>query len=251
LPPRGQPLPPRTATTRKPLGNHLDEPGTRPALRPVLEAIAAREATAAANAQPPVLGRDDFLKLLIAQLENQDPLQPAEDTEFVAQLATFSSLEQLITANDNLESLALGQANLVNSQALSLIGKHALVEAGDQMRIVNGQPEELVYVMPRQAQSATLTVYSEDGVPVRVFELETSPGGRISVDWDGTDAEGNPLPDGDYRIEVRATDTDGEPLAVGLFRSLPIDGVNFGSEGIALVSGDREIPFDLILEIRA
>jgi flagellar basal-body rod modification protein FlgD len=219
---------------------------------PVLSIMAEKEAAAAQEAQlQQTLGRDEFLKLLIAQLENQDPMEPAKDTEFVAQLATFSSLEQLMAANENLQGLAVGQANLINSQALNLIGKDALVEAGDEIQIKQGAPEQLVYALPRPARSANVTIYAEDGTPVRVLELETTPSGRLSLDWDGLDSQGNPLEDGSYRIEVNAVDMDGEPMAIALFKALPIDGVNFGAAGIALISGDQEIPFDSILEIRA
>jgi flagellar basal-body rod modification protein FlgD len=221
-------------------------------LDPVLAATAAYEAKEAQEAgAAQSLGKDEFLRLLIAQLENQDPLNPLEDTEFVAQLATFSSLEQLMGANTNLENIAIGQASLINAQALDLIGKEALMESGDEIRIRNGKPDGLVYAVPRPASSATLTVYSADGTPARVFDLERNPSGRITLDWDGTDSDGNVLPDGDYRIEIHATDLEGEPMALAVFQSIPIDGVHFGDGGIALISGDREIPFELIMEIRA
>ncbi|MCP3979366.1 MAG: hypothetical protein GY716_08560 [bacterium] len=219
---------------------------------PISRLIATRQAEEASQAsEPRTLGRDDFLQLLIAQLENQDPMQPAKDTEFVAQLSTFSSLEQLIDANDNLQSLAVGQDNLINSQALTLIGKDALVEVGDEISITNGSAERLVYALPKTAQSATLTIFGEDGNPVRAIELETTADGRVTLDWDGMDGAGEPLSDGTYRFEVQATDLDGEPMGIAMFKALPIDGVSFGAAGIVLVSGDREIPFEQILEIRA
>jgi flagellar basal-body rod modification protein FlgD len=209
-------------------------------------AWAARDASASQK-----LGREDFLKLLLAQLENQDPLNPTQDTEFVAQLATFSSLEQLIDANQNLEGIAVGQASLINSQALNLLGNEALVESGDTIRIQQGKPDTLVYAIPRPAKSATLTIIDSDGTPVRVIELDKTSSGRVTLDWDGKDENGEALPDGEYRIEVAAFDTEGEPMAIALFQSLPIDGVTFTDTGIALISGDREIPFELIMEIRA
>jgi len=223
-------------------------------LDPVLAAgNAADSAMAARQARPAgSLGREDFMALLIAQLENQDPLSPAKDTEFISQLATFSSLEQLITANSNLEGLALGQASLLNSQALSLIGREALVSSGDSIKIEGGAPAKLMYQLPQAAKSATLTVYAADGAPLRVFDLATKPGGWVELAWDGTDAKGNPLADGEYRLEVSATGADGEALNVALAQAVRIDAVRFGGEaGITLVTGDRELPFDQILEIRA
>ena len=82
---------------------------------PIRDVIAAREAQASSGQAGVIdgLGRDDFLHLLIAQLAAQDPFEPAKDTEFVAQLATFSSLEQLMDANQNLQGLALGPIFIV------------------------------------------------------------------------------------------------------------------------------------------
>jgi flagellar basal-body rod modification protein FlgD len=169
----------------------------------------------------------------------------------VEQLATFSSLEQLISVNHNLEALGRDQALLINSQALGLIGKDALVEAGGELRIKDGQADTLVYAIPREAQHATLKVLDSTGAVVRTIQLEKSPGGRVTLDWDGTGDNGEPLPDGDYTFEVEAQDEDGEPMSIPFFRSLHIDGVSFTDAGIALVSGDREIAFETILEFRA
>jgi flagellar basal-body rod modification protein FlgD len=211
----------------------------------------AAQAQAATASVTPALGKEDFMKLLLAQLEHQDPMNPQDDAQFVSQLATFSSLEQLQTANGNLETLALGQSNLINSQALNLIGKNALVESGDTVHVKGGVPDSIVYSLPQQASSATLTIFGPDGAPVRTFDLDKTATGRINLAWDGTDSNGKPLADGDYRIEVSATNLDGAPMTVSLFQSLSIDGVNFGGTGISLVSADREIPFDSIVEIRA
>jgi flagellar basal-body rod modification protein FlgD len=223
-------------------------------LDPVVGAAANANAALAARDSlgPATLGRDDFLKLLIAQLQNQDPMEPAKDTEFMSQLATFSSLEQLISANANLENLALGQASLLNSQALTLIGREALVAAGDTVKVEDGKPAKLMYQLPQTAHDATLTVYGADGVPLRVLKLDASGGSWKALDWDGLDSQGHALADGDYRIEVSATGADGQPFKVPLAQALSIDGIRFGGEdGITLVSGDRELPFDEILEIRA
>jgi flagellar basal-body rod modification protein FlgD len=215
---------------------------------PIDTTSAAAQAESSAPSRE--LGRDEFLRLLVAKLENQDPLNPATDTEFVAQLATFSSLEQLISVNDNLEAISGSQSQLINAQALDLIGKEALVESGNSLRIKDGQPDTIVYAIPQQARDATLTLIGPDGAPVRVFELETTPSGRLTLDWDGTDEDGEPLADGDYTIKLNVTDAEGDPMSIALFRSLHIDGVSFFAGEIALVSGDREIPFERILEIR-
>ncbi len=197
------------------------------------------------------LGKEEFMKLLIAQMQNQDPLSPLSNTEFVAQLATFSNLEQLITANDNLQAIEAEQANLVNSQALNLLGKQALVAGDGQVRVAGGRPDTIVYTLAGAAKDATLTIYGKNGETLRTLTLDPSGTGRVTLEWDGKDEHGNPLPDGDYRIEAKATDSSGNAIQVNVFKSLSIDGVTFESGGISLISGDREIPFDQIVEIRA
>ena len=211
----------------------------------------ALQATLTASSPSKTLGKDQFLQLLVSQLQHQDPLNPADDKEFVAQMATFSSLEQLVNANKNLEGLALGQANLINSQALNLIGKEALVPSDGTIRVQHGTPDTLAYQLPKAATSATLTIVGPDGAPVKVFELDKTATGRVTLAWDGKDAQGHPVADGSYHVEVHATDTDGQAMQVAVFRSLPIQGVEFGSGGISLISGDTQIPFDQIVEISA
>jgi flagellar basal-body rod modification protein FlgD len=198
-----------------------------------------------------LLGKDDFLRLLVAKLENQNPLEPAEDSEFVAQLATFSSLEQLISVNQNLESLGVAQNQLINAQALTLIGKRALVESPGSLTVKNGVPDEIVYAMPPDARSATLRIVAQDGTVVRSFSLDPTPDGSVTIPWDGKDDSGSLVADGDYEIEVEAVDGQGKPVDVPLFLSVAIDAVHFLGGSIMLVSANREIPFESILEIRA
>jgi flagellar basal-body rod modification protein FlgD len=214
-------------------------------------ASAAQAAAGREPVGPQELGRDEFLRLLVAKLENQDPLKPASDTEFISQLATFSSLEQLIDVNDQLEGLTLSQTQLVNAQALGLIGRDALLAGDGTLRISGGHADTILYEIPRQAREASLSVIDSNGKVVRTFELEKLPSGRVLLEWDGTDENGEPLPDGEYRIEATATDYADAPMPVVLYRSLRIDGVGFLEGVMSLMSDGREIPFDSIIEILA
>ena len=90
-------------------------------ITPIDSSAVSTETQTSASAE--ILGKDDFLNLLVAQLQHQDPLNPAESTEFTAQLAQFSSLEQLSNINDNLKNMELFQTSVTNSQAVSYIGK--------------------------------------------------------------------------------------------------------------------------------
>jgi flagellar basal-body rod modification protein FlgD len=195
------------------------------------------------------LGRDEFLALLVAKLQNQDPLNPAKDTEFVAQLATFSNLEQLIEVNDNLQALGLGQAQLLNAQALSLIGKEALVP-GDTVRIASGTVEPVYYDLGPDGAAASLEIRDATGTVVRTIALPPTPSGRQQVAWDGTGADGEMLPDGEYSLVVRPAEGAATTLDVPLYRTLAIDGVSFADGMVTLLSAGRVLPLDSIIEIR-
>src|SRR5258706_1379148 len=92
------------------------------------------------------MGRDDFLKLLVAQLQNQDPLKPLDNQEFAAQLATFNSLDQLIGINQKLDGLEEQQRLVGQLGAASLIGKE-IVADGNQVALVAGQPAAIGYAL--------------------------------------------------------------------------------------------------------
>ena len=127
-----------------------------------INAIAGTTATTAAtdqNAKTKILGKDDFLKLLIAQLKNQDPTNPQQGTEFATQLAQFSSLEQLTNLNATLRSQTQDNLNLVNAQAINLIGKEITAQVGTEIggipgTVITGQ----VTAVNFENQRASLTV---------------------------------------------------------------------------------------------
>ena len=91
--------------------------------------------TSNSGSTPSVLGKDEFLKLLVAQLQNQDPLNPSDSTEFTSQLAEFSSLEQLTNLNAELKTQSLNQMTLGYAQSASMIGKEVAIEWGDTVGI--------------------------------------------------------------------------------------------------------------------
>lgn len=126
---------------------------------------------------------DSFLRLLTAQLRNQDPLQPMDSTEFVAQLASFSTVEQLIDANETLEEIA-SEADL--SKLAGLIG----VEAGVPAEGFDAVGEPIAFEVPPApgAETAALAIRGPDGALLREIDVDPAAGGRLV--WDGRDARG-------------------------------------------------------------
>ncbi len=197
-----------------------------------------------------VLGRDDFLTLLVAQLENQDPLEPQKDTEFVAQLATFSSLEQLIDLNKRMDGVISGQDQLVNAQAMDMIGREVLVDTGGRLRLgPDGRSEEIFLELDSEKVAARVEIYDADGRPVRTIPLESTAAGRYRLRWDGLDDDGNPAAPGEYEFRLVTTDATGKDSPGMALVVLPVEGLHFGEDGLSMVSGTRTLPFGAIVEI--
>lgn len=197
----------------------------------------------------PTLGKQEFLQLLVAQLKHQDPMNPSNPEDMAAQLAQFSSVEQLIGINEQLGSQASSAqamaASLNNSTAVGVIGKHVLTE-GDRV-VVDGTGDEAVTIgVGETGGDGVLTLYDQDGNRVGTRDLGTLVGGRQQIEL-GAAAEG--LPPGAYRYEVTVLDADQSSVEVRTFMSAHIDGVRYGPAGPQLLSGDLEIPMADVVEI--
>lgn len=186
---------------------------------------------------PDALERNDFLNLLVAQLQHQDPLKPMDSTDFTAQLAQFSSLEQLSNMNDQLKALTTSQTALNNTQAVSYIGKTLLCN-GNATQIVEGEPEPLQVALDGSAASVFVSVYDGTGDLRSTFNAGAMPAGRGSIDWPGTDMENNTLADGHYWFEIAAVDGAGKDVESATMSSGRVSGVAFdGGEATLIVNG--------------
>jgi flagellar basal-body rod modification protein FlgD len=194
------------------------------------------------------VGKEDFLKLLVAQLRSQDPLSPLQGSEFVAQLAQFSSLEQLVNLSDRVAALALAQTAAVLAQAVSFVGK-TVTARGGAFRY-EGTGEVTLHVdLAGDAATATLTVVDATGRPVASREIGPLGKGRRSIAFDGRDKEGNLLPAGTYTFRVDAKDAAGAPVdATTLIRGV-VEAVLFTGGSPALRVGGRDLAFGDVMEV--
>ena len=206
--------------------------------------------TELAVAQQPVLGKEDFLHLLITQLQNQDPLSPTDHTEFTAQLAQFSSLEQLSNVNDNLEQLQNFQASANNSQAVSLLGKE-ITANGNFLQLSDGEPVGCDFSLGRDAATVVVNIYDSTGEFVKAFESEDLSAGRHTLVWDGTDRNGNPAKDGNYTFEIMADDTNSQNVNVTEFFTGTVNTVTFENKTPFLISGGQKIALGDVIQVAA
>ncbi len=193
------------------------------------------------------LGKEDFLKLLITQLQYQDPLSPLNNQEFMAELAQFSSLEQLQNVNSNLQTSMLLSQSLNNSSATNLIGKR-VISLGNQVYLSGEGGEEITFDLAEDA-GVTIEIYDEEGNLIRTLKGGSLPGGRNQIHWDGEDGEGNQLPPGNYSFKVIAVDSESNVVDVTTYSTGLVEGVRFKEGNAVLILGDEEINLSDIVEV--
>ncbi len=195
------------------------------------------------------LDKEDFLTLLVVQLTHQDPLNPMDDKEFTAQLAEFSSLEQLTNINEGIDSLGENADRQEILGAVGYIGK-TVKAGGSSMAIVDGEASTLYYGFSETAASVYINIFDPDGNMVRTETLGGKQPGIYEYDWDGQDWKGDDLPDGVYTIGMAAVGADGESMLVQTEVSGEVAGVQTYDDTFMLRLKDgRYVDFANVYEI--
>jgi flagellar basal-body rod modification protein FlgD len=193
------------------------------------------------------LGKDAFLKLLVAQMENQDPLNPQSNEEFIAQLSQFTQVEQLLNLNDNFDSLYMAMNSVNNTSMTQLLGKD-VVYVGDTFGYAGEDSVKLHYDSEEATSTSNMTIYDQDGSVVYSGSVGPLKQGEGFVEWDGKDVNGAVVPDGEYRFVIDGQSPDGETIAITELMVGTIDGMSF-TNGVPMPS-INDIEFDLSLILR-
>jgi flagellar basal-body rod modification protein FlgD len=213
------------------------------AVQPVSQGTIPGAASPVAPKQ--VMGRDDFLKLLIAQLQHQDPLHPLENQEFAAQLATFNSLDQLIGINQKLDGVQAQQQFLGQLGAVSLIGKQIIAD-GNQIALVAGTQPTISYSLGAAAARTMINIKDDKGNTVRTIQTGSQAAGDQTAVWDGKDETGNALAAGAYSIEITAFDSAGKSVAASTRTRGVVTGVSLAGGEMLLEIGGIKIPLSAV-----
>ncbi|MCG8603884.1 flagellar hook assembly protein FlgD [bacterium] len=200
-----------------------------------------------------ILGKDDFLRILVTQLQNQDPINPLKAEEFAAQLAQFSSVEQLQNVNTNLESVMELDASLNrtinNTLATTFIGK-SVTAVGDRISLkADGESVSLHYELASPSAKTVVEIRNEAGVLVRTAELSAQASGRHQFEWDGKDNSGDDLQAGTYTFSITAEGPDGSIVASTPFMVGTIDSIRYDSGNPIMTIDGLEISMGSVLEI--
>ena len=188
------------------------------------------------------LGKDAFLKMLIAQLRHQDPLNPMDGTAFVAQLAQFSSLEQLTNLNQTMGALPEYLNQFSSAQMANLIGNDAVVK-GNSIT-VSGSATNIVYRLPADIQNGTIKIYNANGMKVDTIKLAPQKAGAQSILWNS-----GSQPPGNYTWEITASDARGGTVVPEQMLYGRIQGVSFKNGKPYLTVNGQEVAFSNVVSI--
>lgn len=175
------------------------------------------------------LGRSEFMDLMLAQMKNQNPLEPQKNGEFIAQLAQFSSLEQMESVSSSVEQLAGEFRSTQALQASAMVGQSVLVPTSTGHLGGEGKMDGVVNV-PASTSNLRLTVVDDTGEEVRKIDLGSAEAGQKTFEWDGKDGDGNAMPSGNYAIRAEASYPGGSQQLQTMVNA-NVDSVSLGQNG--------------------
>ncbi len=208
----------------------------------VLDKYQVKQDSATQNKE---LGKDQFLNLLVAQLNNQNPLEPQGNGEFIAQLAQFSTVEGVEKLNSSMETILSGYQSSQALQASSLVGRKVIVPV-DKAVVDTSESFKASAVLPTSSSNVYVNVYDSAGAVVSRINLGEQQAGNVSFIWDGKDSSGNVMKPGTYRFEAQATYGN---ETKGLYTLLPanVDSVTLGGNELMLnLAGIGNVPLSQV-----
>lgn len=199
-----------------------------------------------------VMGKDSFLKLLLTQLQNQDPLNPMESYEFTGQLAQFTSIEQLADIKSLLEESTKSNQSLIDtiSSTLSvgLIGKEVTINT-TTLNFDGENSIKFSFDVPDEAVTLGVSIYDLSGNLVKNLDMTSFEHGTNTVEWDGNDSNGSVVEKGNYIISVAYKNEAGDTYNVETYINGKITSVKYKNGETYLVINGNEISFKNLREI--
>jgi flagellar basal-body rod modification protein FlgD len=203
-------------------------------------ASATTSAAAAAMKKATGMNKDDFLKLFVTQLQNQDPMNPQDSSQFIAQLAQLTQVEQAYNTNTNLQNMLTQGNNSGTLAAVSLIGKQ-IQALGSQVNLQSGTPTAISFGLDQAASQVSVSVQDSTGAVVKTLSAGAKGAGIGSVAWDGTDNAGQQLASGAYTFSVAAQDAAGNNVTSTPYITGKVDGIDMSGASPTLSVGSVKL----------
>jgi len=194
------------------------------------------------------LGPQDFMKLLVAQLKNQDPDNPTDTKELVTQLSQLTSVQELVSIGDKMNTLTTATNSGAANQSAGLIGK-TVSGVADSAQLGSTGPVSSAVTLGSNADKATVSVMDAAGKVMKTFPLTKLTAGPQTFSWDGIDTVGARAPAGTYTFSVAATDEAGNAVAADMSVSGIVTGVDYDNGSPELVIGSTRVPLSNITTI--
>jgi flagellar basal-body rod modification protein FlgD len=184
-------------------------------------------ASSASVGSPASVQQNQFLTLLVAQLKNQDPLNPMDNSQVTTQMAQLSTVQGIQQLNSTMQAFSQAQSY----QAVSMIGHH-VIAPGSSIALSGGAGNAGIQ-LPSGADSVTVNIYDSNNVLVRQLNLGAQNAGTVMFAWDGKNNAGNTVSDGNYTFSVAAT-AGGTAIAPVTLSAGLVSDVVFDSSGTSL-----------------
>jgi flagellar basal-body rod modification protein FlgD len=194
-----------------------------------------------------ILGKNDFLNLLVTQLRFQNPVSPMENTEFIAQLAQFSALEQMQNVNQNFQDQMLLIQSTNNALVTTLIGKDILA-SGNSVYLGDKGKTDIKFDLDSKAQ-VTIKIYDENNVLVKTIDPQECNEGFNEISWNGENKAGSRAAKGVYTYKIEAKNSRNEDVNTTSYTSGEVTGVRFSQGNAYLMLNEIEVPLAYVLEI--
>ena len=188
---------------------------------------AASTTSSSSSSSTSTLSSSDYMTLFLAQLQNQDPTDPMQSYELAAQLAQFTTVQELSQATTNLGNLQQYSSDINNAQMSTLVGQDVTVQM-NTMNVSSGTPSELDYSLSSSA-TVTATIKDSNGNTIDTVNLGSESAGSHTVSWNGEDSSGNTVSDGAYTCTLTATASDGTTTTIPTTISGQVTSCNLGS----------------------
>lgn len=217
------------------------------ALEPIYQQLADDKTSGDSKAKDD-LGMDQFLTMLVAQLKHQDPLNPMEGTDFTAQLAQFSGLEQQFTMNDHLEDIQGALDAQENGNVLDYIGKTVKTN-GNGIFVNDGQANSGAYTLG-EAADVNVYIFDQRGVEVRRMHMGRQESGQHVLDWDGNNNRGESVSDGVYTFEIEPVSEAGGMVSHSTHVLGEVDGITYEQNMPFLMIGESRVAPSEVVEVQ-